>query len=245
MRDDQDAYGHALYDHLQSQQGFEIVERDDGWFGLSAGPRAYFTEYAAWPVHQQQATKYAVGRVLDIGCGAGRHSLYLQQQGFDVLGLDVSPLAIEVCKRRGLKKAQVKSITQVSYKLGRFDTILMLGNNFGLFGSPRRAKWLLKRFQKMTSPQARIIVESNNVYSTPDPDHLAYHEFNRQRNRLPGQLRIRIRYKKYVTPWFDYLMVSKGEMKEILAGTGWGVKQFVDSEAAIYIAIIEKTESKV
>jgi SAM-dependent methyltransferase len=240
VKDNQDAFGHLLLDYLEHQQGVEIVEREDGWIRTSAGPLAYFAEYSAWPPHQQQAIQYVIGRVLDIGCGAGRHSLYLQQKGFDVLGVDASPLAIEVCQRRGLKQAQVRSITQVSAKLGKFDTILMLGNNFGLVGSPRRAKWLLKRFQSMTSQQARLIVESNDIYQTTDPDHLAYQEFNRQRNRMPGQIRMRVRYKKYMMPWFDYLMVSKDEMKAILAGTGWVVKQFIDSEKTIYAAVIEK-----
>jgi len=45
---------------------------------------------------------------------------------------------------------------------------------------------------------------------------------------------------KYVGRWFDYLMVSKEEMKEILKGTGWKVKKFIDSEDSLYIAIIEK-----
>ena len=244
MKDNQDAFGHLLYDYLEHQQGVEIVEREDGWVGTSAGPLTYFTEYADWPPHQQQAIKCVVGHVLDLGCGAGRHSLYLQQQGFDVLGVDVSPLAIEVSQRRGLKNAQVRSITQVSAKLGQFETILMLGNNFGLLGNPMRARWLLKRFHTMTGQQARLIVESNDVYQTTDPDHLAYQEFNRQRSRMPGQIRIRIRYKKYVMPWFDYLMVSKDEMKEILAGTGWVIKQFIDSEKAIYAAVIEKRAIK-
>jgi SAM-dependent methyltransferase len=240
VKDNQDAFGHLLYDYLELQQGVEIVEREDGWIRTSAGPSAYFAEYADWPLHQQQAIQYAVGKVLDIGCGAGRHSLYLQQQGFDVLGVDMSPLAIEVCQRRGLKQAQVRSITQVSANLGLFDTILMLGSNFGLMGNSKRARWLLQRFHTMTSQQARLIVESNDIYQTTDPDHLAYQEFNRQRSRMPGQIRMRIRYKKYVMPWFDYLMVSKDEMKAILADTGWEVKQFIDSEKTVYVAILEK-----
>jgi SAM-dependent methyltransferase len=88
----------------------------------------------------RQAMAYVQGRVLDIGCGAGRHALYLQGQGFDALGIDNSPLAVEVCRRRGLLRAQVLPITQVSRALGSFDTILMMGNNFGLVGNPRRAR---------------------------------------------------------------------------------------------------------
>lgn len=116
----------------------------------------------------------------------------------------------------------------------------MLGNNFGLFGNFRRAKWLLRRFHAMTGPQARIIAESNDPYQTTEPFHHEYQAFNRQRGRMPGQLRIRVRYKKYVTPWFDYLLVSRAEMKEILAGAGWAVKRFLDSETSVYVAVIEK-----
>ena len=57
---------------------------------------------------------------------------------------------------------------------------------------------------------------------------------------MPGQLRIRIRFEKYVGEWFDYLLVSKKEMKEILEGTSQGVKKFIDSKKSSYIAIIEK-----
>lgn len=57
---------------------------------------------------------------------------------------------------------------------------------------------------------------------------------------MPGQVRIRVRYRKYATPWFDHLFVSQDEMAALLTGTGWVVRQFVDSDAASYIAIIEK-----
>ena len=57
---------------------------------------------------------------------------------------------------------------------------------------------------------------------------------------MPGQLRIRIRFEKYVTDWFDYLIVSKDEMKEILEGTGWEIRRFIDSGSAQYIAVIQK-----
>jgi len=58
---------------------------------------------------------------------------------------------------------------------------------------------------------------------------------------MPGQLRIRIRYRSYATPWFDYLLVSKLEMKEILQGTGWKVGRFIESKKSpAYIAILKK-----
>lgn len=242
LKDWQDAYGHEIYDYFRGKGGYEIVERDDGFFDASNAPKVYFSKYNEWGQHEKEAMKYVRGRVLDIGCGAGRHALYLQSKGHEVMGIDNSSLAIKVCKERGLKKAMVLSITQINSKLGKFDTIIMMGNNFGLFGSFKRARWLLKKFRNITTERGRIIAETRDPYQTRIPEHLEYHDFNRRRNRMPGQLRIRIRYKKYVTPWFDYLLVSKDEMRIILQDTGWRIKKFIDGKGGMYIAVIEKEE---
>jgi len=90
LEDAQDALGHSLYDYFDHQGGCEIVERDDGLVGATAGPKAYFAEYDEWPEWQKAAIQCASGRVLDIGCGAGRHALYLQEQGFEVVGIDTT-----------------------------------------------------------------------------------------------------------------------------------------------------------
>jgi SAM-dependent methyltransferase len=240
MRNLQDAHGHAAYDYLKGEGGFEIVERDDGFITPTNAPKVYFSKYQDWPSHEKKAMRYAKGRVLDIGCGAGRHAIYLQERGRDVLGIDLSPLAVKVCKLRGLKKAKRLSIDKINQKLGRFDTLLMLGNNFGLFENFNKARRLLRRFHKITSQKARIIAESTDPYQTNEPDHLKYHRYNRKLGRMSGQIKLRVRYKKHVTPWFDYLLVSKDEMREILKGTGWQVKRFFDSKSPWYLAIIEK-----
>ena len=238
----QDAYGHLISDRHNGQDNVEIVEREDKLINANhQGPRNYFAEYEGWAEHQKHAIGYTTGRVLDIGCGAGRHSLYLQEQGHDTLGTDNSPLAIETCQRRGLKNAVVTPITQLNSKIGTFDTILMMGHNFGLVSNYKRAKWLLRRFAAMTSETAKIIAETMDPYRTEDPCHLGYHQFNRDRGRMSGQLRLRIRYRQYITPWFDYLFVSKTEMEDILDGTAWRVERYVDAaNTPTYVAILCK-----
>jgi SAM-dependent methyltransferase len=243
LTNEQDAFGHAVRDHYHGTNAFEIIERSDGLFAISSGPAAYLQDPMYWAPHERASLeRHAHGRVLDVGCNAGRHALYLQQQGLDVLGVDVSPLAIAVAKDRGLENAQVLSIDDLAAGLGVFETILMLGNNFGLFASPAKARRLLRRFKTFTRPGATLIAESLNVYETRDPDHLAYLAANRERGRMSGQIRMRARYKRYVTPWFDYLMVSPAEMEALLEGTGWRVvKEYQAPGSRLYTAIIERT----
>ena len=145
-----------------------------------------------------------------------------------------------------LKKLEVQSIIEFTLTHTKrvrnysFDTILMLGNNFGLFESFTRARWLLQRFHKMACNDASIIAQSMDPYKTNERAHLIYHKLNRIKGRMPGQIRMRVRYKNYKSRWYDYLLVSKEEMENIVSGTGWKVERFLDSTDApgLYIAII-------
>lgn len=240
LRDEEDAMGHLMWDHFQGQEVHEVVEREDGYIEATNGPAAYFAPYEEWAPHEQRAMAFARGRVLDIGVGAGRHALHLQEQGLDVTGADISPRALRVAEERGLAKIVGAGVTQLSRRVGTFDTLMMMGNNFGLFANPRRMRWLLRRFAAMTGDGARIIAETRDVYRTDVAEHLAYQASNRDRGRMSGQIRIRVRYKRRATPWFDYLMVSREELEDLLEGSAWQVSEFVEPDGEVYVAVLEK-----
>ena len=242
METTQDAYGHQLLAQYQSRSATaEIIERDDRYINTGSEAGTYFSDYKQWSPPERRALKLAKGRVLDIGCGAGRHSLYLQQKGFDVTGIDISPGAVKVSKLRGLKQAFVRPITDVDkFRPGSFDTIIMLGNNFGLFGSARGVGLILKKLYRITAPDARIIAGTRNPYKTDDPNHLQYHRLNRRRGRMAGQIRMRVRFERAVGPWFDYLLVSPEEMEDVLSHTDWQVERFIGPEETNYFAVIRK-----
>ena len=235
----EDAFGHALLDAQLGEEVNEIVERDDGYFD-SIPTKGYFSDYEAWSPIEQKAMLFVKGRVLDIGCGAGRHLLHLQKRGYSVLGIDISPLALDVCRKRGLRKLKLMPIERIDFKPNSFDTVLMMGNNFGLFGNLEKAKRLLKRFHRITSKDALIIASTRDPYKTDNPAHLQYHKMNKRKGRMSGQVKIRGRYQKYKGRWFDYLMVSKEEMTQILSNTGWKIKKFLDTRDPAYIALIQK-----
>jgi SAM-dependent methyltransferase len=232
-----DAFGHALMAHWQRGIPWYIVERDDGY--IDAGPVGeYFSTFRAWK-HDAAALRYATGRIVDIGCGAGRHVQYLQKRGFRAEGIDPSPLTVKVCRLRGIKDVRVGSLETLPNGRKRYDTFIMFGNNFGLFGSKRHAHAMLRRLLKCSTPHARIIAECRNPYITSDDAHMCYNKANARRGRMYGQIRIRVRFEQYTDPWFDYLFVSPKEMRELVHGTGWRVAKVI-GRGAEYCAVIER-----
>jgi SAM-dependent methyltransferase len=226
-----DAFGQMLRDG----RGPEIIERDDGF--LEAAKIGYFAPVAQWPAVERRALRWTRGRVLDAGVGAGRAALELQRRGRSVVGIDVSPGAVEVARARGVRDVRLLAFEDVDDSVGRFDTVVMFGNNFGLFGSPSKAKRLLRRLRPLAD---RIVAASNDPYATEDPAHLAYQERNRKRGRAAGQLRLRVRYRDLIGPWFDYLIVSPDEMASILEGTEWEIRRLLQqSGSGYYVAVLE------
>lgn len=226
-----DAFGQMLL----GGTGPEIVERDDGF--LDAAKIGYFAPVGRWPAVERRALRWVRGRVLDVGVGAGRAALELQRRGRSVVGIDVSAGAVEVARRRGVRDVRLLAFEDVDASIGHFDTVVMFGNNFGLFGSPSKAKRLLRRLRPLAD---RIVAGSNDPYATEDPAHLAYQEHNRERGRLPGQLRLRVRYRNLAGPWFDYLIVSPDEMAAILEGTEWRIRRLLhESGSGYYVAVLE------
>ena len=236
-----DAWGEALRAGLVGDPNSvrAIIERDDG-FVDPVSLDLLFAPPPRWPSHERAALRFARGRVLDIGCGPGRHALELQRRGLEVVAIDPSPKTVAVARARGVRDARRLSLSDVSPKLGLFDTVLLLGNNFGLLEGSRRSRGHLRRLAKVTTDRARIIGSTLDPYVTKAPDHIRYHRRNRRRGRLGGQIHMRVRYRGLVDPWFDYLYVSPREMVTLLHGTGWEVRRTFGPVRPNYAVLLEK-----
>lgn len=213
----------------------QIVERDDGLIE-STDMAHYFAEYDDWRDPERWACASLSGRILDIGAGAGRHSLFLQQQGCEVTALDVSPRAAEVCSRRGVRNVFTGTIEDLAATDPRpFDAFVLLGGNLGLLRSREYAPRFLQTLAAMSHPAAVIVGACVDPYETTRVEHLEYHERNRAAGRMPGQVRLRIRHRRLATPWWELLFCSIGELAELVDGTGWRIDG-ERTDGAMYVA---------
>lgn len=242
MGEGTDAFGRALGDWARGKTDPEIFERDDGYTETGVGHELYVADFAAWLPAERRSVPYIRGRVVDVGCAAGRVPLYLQQRGHDVVGIDTSPLAVRTATARGVKQARCLSAEALTHDIASFDTIIMFGNNFGIFGTPTRLRRVLTTWARRTPPGARILAGSTNPYCGGAPALTrSYYFRNRHRGLMPGRVRLRIRYRHRVSPWFTWLFVSRGEMRTLLRGTGWHQSRILGGAPSDpYVAVLEK-----
>lgn len=118
-------------------------------------------------------------------------------------------------------------------------TVLLMCGNFGLAGSGGATVALLEKLHSLTSPEARILLDTVNPYVDADETDLAYYERNRGRGRMPGQVTIRIRHGSLATPWYDLLCVDPDELAALVDGTGWSLAMLREDGADLY-AVLEK-----
>ena len=223
---------------LGDDRNFRII-RDDG---LEEDDKleGYFTGFGTFFQHERESMDYVKGRVLDIGCGAGRVALWLQLRGFDVTGIDVSPTAIAVCERRGLRKCFLMSVEQLNFPPDSFDTILMMGNNLGLGGTVAGTIEILRRLHAVATREGRIIGSGRDPSRTDNPAHLAYHERNRKAGKPIGQVRLQVRFGDEVSDWFNLLMLPIPELEQIAMKAGWKAERSFGREDSTYTMVLVK-----
>ena len=163
-----DLFGTALLDYHHGNYTEDIITStnisDDDELPLPY----LFRDFKAMPKLEKRALKLAKGCVLDVGCGAGSHSLYLQEQGLKVKAIDISKGAIEVAKKRGVLHAEIKNILD---ETETFDTILLLMNGTGIFQELSEVSKYLKHLKTLLNEGGQILIDSSDIkYMYEDED---------------------------------------------------------------------------
>jgi len=218
-------YARAMLDHWLGKKVTVEFERDDGYRSGSK-IESYFTPPSKWPRMEREAIRMVRGRVLDLGCGPGRHALFLQKKGFDVVGIDASPTQVALARIRGLAHVYPASVRQLPRGLGTFNSFLMMGNNLGLAGDLPHMRRFLRDLREIARKGARLIGHSR-IPGTWSEVHLPYVKRNLRRGRTPGLLTLRVRYKGKIGDWFNLLLISPEDLARLGQETGWDLVRVI------------------
>ena len=228
----------AMHDYWAGvqQEPLRII-RSDGYEDVIPVDRFFDDELGDG---DRQALDRCLGRVLDVGAGAGRHSLYLQAVGHEVYAIDVcSELVSEVLPRRGVRSVEQADIYSYSPKRS-YDTILLLGHGLGLAGSLAGLEVLLDRCAQLVRWGGIVIADSLEVSVTEAQVHLTYQENLLRAGRYRGEMSFHLEYGELVGEEFDWLHVDIGTLATV--ADCWDVELIWEDEAGNYVAKISNPQ---
>ena len=171
-----------------------------------------FRDYDAMPAIEQKALDLCRGTVLDVGCGSGSHSLYLQNNGVEVTGLDESEGAVFTARSRGVSNIIYSNI--YDYSGMKFDTILLLMNGIGIAGQLNEVHRLLSHLEGLLNPGGQILVDSSDIiYMFEVDDDGGYWIPND--GKYYGEVEYTMEYKGLKSPPFNWLYVDYNRLKQL------------------------------
>tara|TARA_B110000503_G_scaffold101597_1_gene151784 strand:+ start:354 stop:1055 length:702 start_codon:yes stop_codon:yes gene_type:complete len=165
----------------------------------------FFRKHSEMPVLEKAALKLCKGKVLDVGCGAGCHSLYLQKKGMQVTAIDTSKGAVDVCKLQGVE--DVRHLSLLELRDEKFDTILLLMNGTGIFQKLEYVSMYLKHLKSLLTPSGQILIDSSDLQYMYDQGEEGGIWI--PADRYYGELEYTIKYKGEVSKAFDWLYIDE------------------------------------
>ena len=227
-------YGQSLLDFFNGDISAKVVVRRDDEFMGDLPASVFFRKPSDFSSLEQTAMTLCRGYVLDVGAGAGCHSLALQDRGIRVLAIDVSSHAIEIMSKRGVKEIQHVDVFQ--FHEGPFDTLLMMMHGIGLVEDLPGLDRFLCHAHRLVKPDGQIVFDSLEVRCTDDPKHLAYLEANRRAGRYLGQVRMRFEYKGQIGPFFGWLHVDPETLIDHAERMGWSCQVVCREDGGDFLA---------
>jgi len=228
-----DLFGKALLDYQNGNYSEDIIT-STSISDEDELPLPYlFRSYSEMPRLEQKALDLAKGKILDIGCGAGSHSLYLQKKGFKVKAIDISKGAIEVCKKRGALNAEVKNVLD---ETEAFDTILLLMNGTGVFEDLDNTPRYLNHLKSLLHPNGQILIDSSDIkYMYEDDGGGFWMDAN---SNYYGELDYYVSYKGEDEDAFKMLYLDFETLKSAWETVGLQCELVMEGEHYDYLARI-------
>lgn len=232
-----DLMGKAIWDYYHHENP-EDLQTETSISELDELPVDYlFRDFDEMNEIEQKALQLARGKVLDIGAGAGSHSLYLQdEKKLDVVALDISPKSIEICQLRGVKNAVCKNMLDFSGET--FDTIVLLMNGTGIFESLAKIDIYLQKLYTLLNKNGQILIDSTDILYMFDRDEDGGVYI--PAGGYYGELDYVVHYKGESEDPIKWLYLDFTTLQNAAENNGFKVEKVLQSEDSFLAKLIKK-----
>ena len=228
-----DLFGTAILDYQTNNSPEDIITETTISEADAMEVSYLFRSYKEMPKLEQKALQLAKGKILDVGCGAGSHSLYLQEKGLEVTSIDISENAIKACALRGVQNAQVQNVLDLDPK-DKFDTILLLMNGTGIFGTLDQTSKYLQKLKSLLAPNGQILVDSSDIIYMFDEDEDGSKWVSA--DGYYGELTFTISYKNQTEEAFSWLYLDYNTLQNAAHANGLECELILEGEHFDYLA---------
>ena len=229
-----DLFGKAIFDFQTNNSPEDLVTETSISEEDEMSVSYLFRSYDEMPKIEQKALQLAYGKVLDVGCGAGSHTLTLQNdRNLDVTAIDISEKAIETCELRGVKNTKVDNI--LSFEGEKFDTILLLMNGTGIFGKLANSNTYLSKLKSLLNPRGQILIDSSDIIYMFDEDEDGGKWIPSDKDYY-GELVFNLSYKGEKEIPFDWLYLDYNTLQNAAIANGLQCELVLEGEHNDYLA---------
>ena len=193
-----------------------------------------FRKYHEMPEIERKALDMTKGKALDVGAGAGCHSLVLLERGIDVTAIDISPLSVETMRQRGIKKVLEQDFFTLE---GTYDTILMLMNGIGIVGTLKRLPEFFQHLNHILAPGGQLLCDSSDIsYLFKDEEGC----FDYPGDNYYGEQVFHMQYKDTIGKPFPWLYIDRDTLSKEARNNGFMAEVVAEGEHYDYLARITR-----
>lgn len=227
-----DLFGQAILDYQTQNTPEDLVTETNISEADEMSVAYLFRTYQEMPKIEKKALQLAKGKTLDVGCGAGSHSLYLQQKGLEVTAIDISPNAIKASQLRGVKDARVQHLLELENE--QFDTILLLMNGTGIFGTLAETSKYLQKLKSLLTPNGQILLDSSDIIYMFDQDEDGAYMVSAE--GYYGELTFNVSYKGQTEDTFPWLYLDYNTLQNAAHANGLQCELLLEGDHFDYLA---------
>ena len=229
-----DLFGKAILDYQTNNNPQDLITETSISEADEMAVSYLFRNFEAMPKLEQKALQLSRGKILDVGCGAGSHALYLQEKGFDVTAIDISKNAVKACKLRGLRNVKVEDLASITNE--KFDTILLLMNGTGIFGTLKKCGSYLLKLKSLLNENGQILIDSSDIIYMFDEDEDGGKWI--PSDGYYGELTFTVQYKGETEETFPWLYLDYNTLQNACFANDLQCELILEGEHFDYLAKI-------